>query len=233
VPLRETTGQGKPANVADGGPAGEQNLANLTKSVELVFQVKKGDNSALNELFRRYLPRLRRVVRIKMGPRLRQCLDPDDLVQETYMVAMSKVSELEIRSQASIMQWLTKIAEYQIRNKISYIQAQKRDPSRERHIRTGDPPSADSHISGVVVQHEGPTPSQILSRSELEELIDACVERLEPQDYREVILLRDYYGSDWEVIREQMDRPTVEAARELHRRAHGKLREKMRKYGVV
>jgi len=223
---------GRP-EVLEGVPGGGQNLPNLTKSVELVFQVKRGDHSALNELFRRYLPRLRRVVRIKMGPRLRQYLDPDDLVQETYMVAMSKVSELEIRSQASIMQWLTKIAEYQIRNKISYIQAQKRDPSRERHIRTGDPPSSETNISGVVVQHEGPTPSQILSRAELEELIDACVERLEPQDYREVILLRDYYGSDWDSIREQMDRPTVEAARELHRRAHSKLREKMRKYGVA
>ena len=220
----------RPESHTDGIPTGEINLPDLTKTVELVRQVQGGDSEALNEIFRRYFPRLRRVVRIKMGSQMRQHLDPEDIVQETLMVAMDKLSAIEVRSQASVMQWLTKVAENQIRNKLSYIKAQKRDPNRERRLQTGES-SGDLTSSGVVVPHQGPTPSQILSRAELEELIDSCMEELDPPDYREVILLRDYYGADWEAIREQLGRPSVDAARELHRRAHDKLQQKLAKRG--
>ncbi len=201
------------------------------KTVELVGKVKEGDARALNELFRRYQPRLRRVVRIKMGPRLRACCDADDIVQESCMVALAKLGEFEMRGQASVLQWLTKIAEYQIRNKLDHLNAQRRDPARERRLRAGD--SSSTEISrGEVVASQGPTPSQIHIRAELEGILDECVEEIEPEDYREVILMRDYYGADWEAIRVQLGRPTLDAARELHRRAHEKLREKLRARGV-
>ncbi len=213
-----------------GIPTGPGELPELSKTVELVREFRRGDTSALNELFRRYQPRLRRVIRIRMGARLRQYLDPEDILQETCLVALEKLSDFEMRNQASVMQWLTKIAEFQIKNKVSYLRAQKRDPERERRLRESDPASESS--SGVVVPHTDPSPSQITLRSELEEIIDGCVETLEPDDYREVILMRDYFGAEWEAIRRHLNRPTADAVRELHRRAHEKLLEKLRSRGI-
>ena len=41
--------------------------------------------------------------------------------------------------------------------------------------------------------------------------------------------MRDYYGAEWETIRKEFDRPTIDAVREIHRRARAKLREALRR----
>jgi RNA polymerase sigma factor (sigma-70 family) len=200
-----------------------------TKSMELLWQGQKGDALAVNELFTRYLPRMRRVMRIKITGPARAHLDPEDVLQETMMIAVRKLGELEVRTPASIMQWLAKIADYQIKNRLDYLRAEKRDAGRERRIKNEDA-SSDSSASGVIVPFQGPTPSQYYARTELEELIDAQLEVLDPPDYREVILMRDYYESDWETIRATLGRPNVDAVQDLYHRAHKRLRERMRNY---
>ena len=61
-------------------------------------------------------------------------------------------------------------------------------------------------------------------------MIDSQLEQLDPPDYREVILMRDYYELDWEAIRESLGRPSAEAVQDLYHRAHKRLRERMRHY---
>jgi RNA polymerase sigma factor (sigma-70 family) len=175
------------------------------------------------------MPRMRRVLRIKISGWMRSQIDPEDVLQETMMVAVRKLGELEIRTPASIMQWLAKIADYQIKNRIEYLRAEKRDAGRERRLKTEES-SMDSNASGIIVPFQGPSPSQYYARTELEELIDTHLEELDPPDYREVILMRDYYESDWETIRANLGRPTVEAVQDLYHRAHKRLRERMRNY---
>ena len=126
----ETKHEGDGASKVSEIPGGVGELVDLTKSVELVLRYKDGDQEALDELFNRYWPRLRRVIRIRMGPELRQIVDADDLVQDTLLIEMRKLGDLELRTPASIMQWLSRIAEYQIKNKLSYLKAQRRDPKR-------------------------------------------------------------------------------------------------------
>ena len=214
-----------------GLPEGAADLPDAAKTVELVGRLKKGDRAAMNELFRRYQPRLRRVVGIKMGGWLRARCDPDDIVQDACVVAMEKLGDFELRGHASVLQWLTRIAEYQISNKIAYHRALQRDSVRERRLSTGDPSSSDI-LPGPAVADPGPTPSQVHLRSELETILDECVGEIEPDDYREIVLMRDYYGADWETIRRQLGRPSLEAVQELHRRAREKLRERLRRRGM-
>ena len=218
----------KPASPGDAS-SGEVYFGDPTRSMELLWQGQRGDASAVNELFGRYMPRMRRVVRIKVSGSLRTRLDPEDVLQETMMIAVRKLSELEVRTPSSIMQWLAKIADYQIKNKLDYLRAEKRDSARERRLKTDDA-STDSSVSGIVVPFQGPTPSQYYARTELEGLIDSQLEQLDPPDYREVILMRDYYELDWEAIRESLGRPSAEAVQDLYHRAHKRLRERMRHY---
>ena len=199
-------------------------------SIELVRLGKEGDRWAVNEFVRRYQPRLRRVVRIRMGELLRRHVDPDDIVQEATMIAVDKLSGFEAKQRANILHWLTKISDNVISNKRDMILAQKRDPRLERSIKSSE---SSPQQSGVILPDDRPTPSQVLSEREQNECVDACVEALEPDAYRQVILMRDYCDTDWESIRVELDRPTVDSVRELHRRARAKLAEEMARFGIV
>jgi len=198
-----------------------------TQSMELVWQGQRGNAGAVNELFTRYIPRLRRILCIKITATQRVAVDPEDVLQETLIVATRRLNELEVRTPASILQWLSKIADYEIKNRLEYLHAQKRDSARELRVRSD---SESEDLTGVVVPSEDPTPSQTFARSEMEELIDLHVKQLEPADYREVILLRDYYEADWERIRCILDRPSIEAVQDLYHRAQKKLRERIAKF---
>lgn len=201
-------------------------LLDLTRSMELVQAYQAGDAEALNDLFRRYEARLRRIVRIKMGPKLRRFFEPDDVMQDVFVVAIKQVEKMELRSHASILQLLSKIALNQLRDKADYANAQQRDPARERRL-DGNSQDEDSN-SGLVLPHTGPSPSQIVRHKEMEEIIDEELERLEPADYREVILQREYFDEDWPAIAESLERPTVAAVQELYRRAKMKLTKNVR-----
>jgi hypothetical protein len=61
-------------------------------------------------------------------------------------------------------------------------------------------------------------------------LLDARVAQLEPEEYREVLILRDYCGADWELVRERFSLLSAEAAQELYRRAHEKLARRLRSH---
>jgi RNA polymerase sigma factor (sigma-70 family) len=196
-----------------------------TRSMELVWQGQGGDAQAVNELFARYLPRMRRILSVKIQRWQRSWIDPDDVLQETLIVAVRRFNELEVRTPSSILQWLARIADFEISNRLEYLQAQKRNPAREQRIRL-DEDSADTS-SGVLVPFAGPSPSQFYARNEIEELIDAHVQLLDPPDYRDVILMRDYYEADWEEIQRCLSRPSVEAVQTLYHRAHRQLRERM------
>lgn len=198
-----------------------------TQSMELVWQGQRGNAGAVNELFTRYIPRLRRILCIKITAAQRAAVDPEDVLQETLIVASRRLNELELRTPASILQWLSKIADYEIKNRLEYLHAEKRDPARELRMRS-DSDSEDQ--LGVVVPSEDPTPSQTFARSEMQQLVDLHLSQLEPADYREVILLRDHYEADWETIRSTLGRPSIEAVQDLYKRAEKKLRERIAKF---
>jgi RNA polymerase sigma-70 factor, ECF subfamily len=198
-----------------------------TQSMELVWQGQKGDANAVNELFVRYLPRMRRYLNVRIPVAQRPYIDPEDVLQETLIVATRRLPELELRSSASIKQWLSKIAEHKISERREYLQAERRNPAKERPIGVG----VDSEeLGGLQLPSHDPTPSQFFARNEMEQLMDQQLRDLEPEEYREVILERDYLDADWETIRTRFGRPTVEAAQDLYHRAHKRWHERISRH---
>ena len=57
------------------------------------------------------------------------------------------------------------------------------------------------------------------------------LERL-PEEYRELILLRNYAGASWESVAEETGRPSAAAARMMHARALVELGKLVRAAGV-
>lgn len=201
----------------------EEADARSTYSMRLVRLHREGDAAALDELLRRYEPRLRRIIRLKLDPRLQRRVDVDDVVQEVLLVAALKVRDIELRSDASILQWLSSIAANRIKKRLEHLAADKRDPGREVRL------AVDSgSLPGVLPEARDPTPSENARGAELGEIFAACLAELDPPEYALVIRMRDEQGRDWEGIRDRLERPSVAAAQELYRRARSKLREKIR-----
>lgn len=206
-------------------------VPNLSESLVLVRKAQDGDREALNRLFERYYDRIYRIVRIRMGAKLRTVLDSYDIVQETCAVAVRKIGDFEPRDHASLIQWLAKIAEHQIHDARDRMEAEKRNPSREVPLDAGRTHSGEPH-PGLQLSGGGAGPSTIVANSELKEIYDACVEEL-PHEYRELILLREYAGASWEDITQKVQRPNVHATQEAYRRGQiklaGLLRQRMRR----
>lgn len=207
-----------PSNDALGQSVHDAQLPEITESMLLVNRAQRGDDEALNDLLTRYEDRIRRIVRIKISARLRRVVESVDIVQDAFRNAFTHIGDLELRSTSSILQWLAKIAENAMLDTHRRHYNLKRDKTRELSLR-----GKHDESSGPMELPAGtPTPDKVASQQELAALVDAAVAELS-DEYREVIMLRTYYGGSWEEVTEQMGRESSEATRQLHRRARIKL----------
>lgn len=192
-------------------------------SAELVHRAQGGDGAALNELLERYQDRLQRIVRVRLGAHLRVQYESMDIVQEAFQVAWKKLPEFEMRGPGSLLCWLSRIAEHKIRDARDFLYAQKRDRNREQPLA---PAGASQSGGSIGIPAQASRPDDRAARTELKEIIDGALAELS-EEHREVIVLRDYCGTEWDEVALQLERG-VPAAQELHRRAWIKLRRIVR-----
>lgn len=191
----------------------------VAQSVDLLARAQAGDSAALGQLVERYQERLLRIVRIRLGPRgrgLRRFLESTDVAQETWKAALKGFGGLRLEGEGDLSRWLGRIATNEIRDLLDHVQAQRRARERERPLDPSAPDPADP-VAGPGTQAE---------RAELSEMLDEVIAEL-PDDYRDVVLLRDYCGADWESVAERVGRSSVHAAQQLHQRAWIKVRRKI------
>jgi hypothetical protein len=155
---------------------------------------------------------VRRIVAIRLAARLARILDEEELPDEALRAGLLAAREGELASEAGLVRWLAKLVEREVRRRADGGLGETRE--RPRTLRfDGDADTADARRT---------------QREDSERLIDARVAELEPEEFREVLLLRDYCGADWELVRERFGLLSVDAAQELYRRAHEKLARRMR-----
>jgi RNA polymerase sigma-70 factor, ECF subfamily len=190
----------------------------ITQSLHLVLRAQQGDREALNRLCGRYYDRVRRIVRLRLGPRLRERVDTADILQETFLAAVRSIESFEMREEASLINWLSRLAERQIIAAADYHGAKKRDSRRDVSLanRVGDSQSVSVRLG--LEDGRAPRPLDTVADAEEQVLVESCLERL-PDEYRELILLRNYAGASWESVAEETGRPSPAAARMMHARA--------------
>ena len=202
-----------------------------TRSVDLVNLAQSGDDEALNQLFDRYYERVRRVVRLRLGKKLRQATESGDILQETFSVASVKFQAFEWRDEASLIQWLSKLAERQIIAAADYHGARKRDRGREVPLkRRVARASAESAIS-ITLPGDVTAPIDRVDDKEQVEIVESCIHEL-PEEYRELIILRDYLDASWETVAAETQRPSAAAARMMHARALMELGKRVKERGL-
>jgi RNA polymerase sigma-70 factor (ECF subfamily) len=207
---------GDPLSDSAPGPS----LSDLENTRVLLHKARAGDRSAANEIFARYEERIRRIVRVRLGPALRRWTESGDLVQETCRAALEGFEKLELTDEFDLVDWLSRVATNRIRDFVDHVHAEKRDVARVQPL---TPSSGDGSGSSRSPADTQEAPSERAFRAEVRELLDEIVAGL-PDDYREVVLLRDYHGADWATVARALSARSLHAAQQLHQRAWIKVR---------
>ncbi|MFH1747225.1 MAG: RNA polymerase sigma factor [Planctomycetota bacterium] len=163
--------------------------ANLEKLVEAAAH---GDREALQCLIVHYHNRLRRRLKTVLGMSGPGRIDPDDVLQQTYIAAFQAIEQCRFDSPAKLHKWLERIALNELRNQHRDLRRKKRDIARE----VVTTPAAGTASYPDLMQRltaTQTTPSRRLARSETLAGMMTCLARLSP-DQRAVIRLRFLEG---------------------------------------
>ena len=149
------------------------------KTQELVVLAKDGDKSALNQLYRVYAERVRWMVRFRMSKELRSKLESMDLVQDTFIHALSGLEDFTYKNEGDFVRWLAKIAENELRGSLKKLHADKRDIRKEVPL-DNYRPTAGGKFAGAPGPIDATTPSVIMSRKEDLDKLEEAIDQLKP-----------------------------------------------------
>jgi RNA polymerase sigma-70 factor (ECF subfamily) len=151
-----------------------------------------GDAEALEELFRRHRPRLRRMIQLRISPVLRGRIDASDVMQESFLEAWRRLSDYLRNPSMPFFLWLRFLVRQQLftlHRRHAGVKA--RDPHREVALYDGSLPEASSEALASQLLGQLPSPSEALARAELQMHLQEGLDALDP-DEREIIALRHF-----------------------------------------
>jgi len=188
----------------------------------LLERARQGDMAARNELFEKCRAYVSLVARAQVASWLQAKVDYSDVVQQTLLEAHRGLEHFRGTTDGEWLAWLRRIVQTNAADFVRrYATAGKRRAAREVSLdqRVGD----DSQGFVRDPSDPGQTPSQIVLRREQELEISQAVSRL-PEDYQEVIILRNLERLPFDEIARRLgrSRPAVQM---LWMRALRKLQE--------
>ena len=176
---------------------------------ELLARGRDGDSEAINQLFARYLPRLRRWARGRLPKWARRTTDTQDLVQETLLQTFKQIERFEPRREGAFQAYLRQA----VMNRI-------RDELRKSNRRPDTIGVDDAFPSGE------PSPLAAAIGTEVFERYEAALARLRPIE-REAIVARVEMECTYEEMATMLDLPSADAARKAAQRALVRLAREM------
>jgi RNA polymerase sigma-70 factor, ECF subfamily len=190
----------------------------------LLERAREGDDAARDELFEKCRAYLGFLARSSMETWMNAKIDASDLIQQTMLDAHRGFANFRGQTEGEWIGWLKAILQH---NALDFCRrykgTEKRNANREVRIAASvsmslfhgapEPPGNDA------------SPSQLLMQKENEILLADQLARL-PEDYQEVIYLRNMQRLSFKEIAERMDR-SQGAVQMLWVRALKQLQERM------
>jgi RNA polymerase sigma-70 factor (ECF subfamily) len=201
------------------GTAGHEDLST---TILLVTEAQRGDRSALERLFERYLPRVRQIVALRLGERLKRFLDAEDMVQEVLLDVFQGLKRFVHQTEGSFRNWLARCVECEIADAARGAQRKKRGGGRVLRFRDCD---SDFLRSSIFATDEL-SPSRAAMGKEINEEIEAALLQL-PKHHREVIVLRHLCGMSYAEVAQSLGLHEEATARKAVSRALRKLKDVM------
>ncbi len=153
----------------------------------LIGKAKNGDRDAFNDLVAFHREELDKYVRLRLGSHLRQKIDLEDVLQESFVRAFQSIENFRWQGETSFLKWLKSIAEHAI------LETARRN--RQGRVYYLDRNSHDEETS----------PSRGLRREERFDRFQDALDALSPE-HRQVILLSRIQGLRTKEIAKRMNR---------------------------
>ena len=184
-------------------------LSAVATTADLLQRARLGDGEALNELFARYLPSLRRWARGRLPRWTRDLRDTDDVVQETLVQTLKHIGDFQPRHEGALQAYLRQALVNRVRDEVRRV---------------------NRHGVAAEIQDEHPASDA----SPLEEAIgreavaryEQALARLRPEE-REVVIARVELGQSYQQIAAGHHKASADAARMAVSRALVRLAEEM------
>lgn len=160
------------------------------RTEELLDAVRRGEEGAVDRLLTRHREPVRRMIDMRLDPRLAARLDASDIVQDVLLEASRRLPEYVQRPAMSFHLWLRHIAkDHLIDAHRRHRRAQRRAVDRERPLGAlADRSSA--HLAVDLIDREL-TPATAALRREMAQRFEEALSELNEDD-REVILMRHF-----------------------------------------
>ena len=178
-------------------------------TIALLTRAQQGHGAAIDALFERVVPTLRRWARGRLPVYARDLADTQDLVQDTVLHTLKRLPAIEPRHQGALQAYLRQAIANRIRDEIRRVR--RRPMMSELN---------EAHV------HDGPSPLEQAIGREGFEKYEAALARLKASD-REAIVARLELQQSYEEIAIALGRPTANAARVAVMRAMAHLVEAM------
>ena len=189
--------QGTNADPADDGTA------------ELLQRARAGDRGALDELFARHTPILRRWAAGRLPRWARDAMDTVDLVQDTMLAALRNLDSFEPRGEGALQAYLRQALVNRVRSQLRNAKGR---------------PEAASLDSGIV--DDVTSPLEAIMSGEKVARYEQALARLAPEP-RSAVVARIELAMSYAEIAEMLDKPSADAARMVVARAIAKLAQEM------
>lgn len=200
-----------------GPPAPPEEASGMPPEAEstyrLMRQVDAGDDDALDQLCRRYLPRMQRWARGRLPAYARSLVDTDDLVQDVLGQTICKLSRFEYRRSHALQAYVRMALDNRIRMEL-----------RRRHPETAGEDGLDR-----LVQQDASPLETLLGKEQIARY-EAALARLRPSD-REAVVAKLELGCSYAEVADALGKPSAEAARKAVARAVVRLAQEMNRDG--
>lgn len=183
----------------------------LSATADLLQRARMGDEAALDDLFRKHLPLLRRWARGRLPRWTRDLRDTEDLVQETLTQTLRHVDDFEPRHDGALQAYLRQAVMNRIRDEVRRV---------ARYPAAAGLDTQDSFVDPAA------SPLEHAIGSEAVERYEAALQRLRPEE-REMIIARVELQQSYQQIAAEHGKSSPDAARMAVTRALVRLAEEM------
>jgi RNA polymerase sigma-70 factor (ECF subfamily) len=193
----------------------------------LLDLVQGGSEEALERLLARFQPELLAFVDARLDPRVRARVDASDVVQETHLQVVRRMSDYLKRRPMAFHLWVRRTAYERLANvHRDHRQAARRSVRREEHL-----PEHSSLLLVRPLLSANPSPSEAVGAREFAERVRSAVSEL-AEDDREILLLRHVEEMSYEEAGCLLDIEPA-AARKRYGRALLRLRKVLSDRGLL
>lgn len=198
----------------------------------LLLRAKEGHREELGDLLQLYSNYLKILATTQLDGKLRARVSPSDIVQETLMEAHRDFHQFRGGSVPELLSWLRRILIHNIGRIVErHVLAAKRNVRREVSLERVHQSLERSSLHLRQVADPGCSPSSAAQNMEHTRLLADQLAAL-PNEYRQVIVLRNIEGLSFNEVAESMERSSG-AVRMLWLRAIDRLRDKFRESGML